>query len=110
MRRLRAQLDISQQDLAVRIGKTVGAVSQYERGVNTPRRSTAELIDDALDANGEILDGFGYASVSPPGGGQWVSREQFRDLAEKVDRLAEQLQENRDRLERLSRSKRRDAL
>lgn len=39
-------------------------VSQWERNASVPRREVAARVDEALDANGEALETFGYM---PPG-------------------------------------------
>lgn len=54
-------------DVAAALGVHVAAVGQWERGVNTPRRDTAERLDAELGAHGALLEAFGYVS-SPVGG------------------------------------------
>ena len=54
---------LSQEQLAARIGKTTSTVSQYESGrINKPARSAVLALDDALEANGELLAAFGFSS------------------------------------------------
>lgn len=60
MRDYRQARLISQDRLARLVGVSTSAISQIERGVNVPRRHTAEAIDDALDAGGEVARSFGY--------------------------------------------------
>lgn len=69
MRRYRSERDISQDGLARLVGVSTSAISQIERGVNHPRRDTAEAIDGALGANGELLVAFGYNNDSTTAAG-----------------------------------------
>lgn len=69
----------SQMAVAAALGVHVAAVGQWERGVNTPRRDTAERLDVELGAHGAVLEAFGY--VSPPG------ESESRGLADRVAAL-----------------------
>lgn len=53
---------MSQWDLAVALGVTNGAISQWETGRTKPRRSSAQRLDETLEAEGEILNAYGYAA------------------------------------------------
>jgi transcriptional regulator with XRE-family HTH domain len=76
IRRLRNERGLSQQDLAVAVGKSVASVTQWEREVIVPRRRTAEALDTALSAGGEILAALGYT-------GPVVDIERLRDQVTK---------------------------
>jgi transcriptional regulator with XRE-family HTH domain len=67
LQRLRKARGLSQQDLAVAIGMTAAAVTQWETGKITPRRSTAALIDAALGTDDQVLALFGYATPAAAG-------------------------------------------
>lgn len=101
MKRYRTLRGISQHDLAVAVGVTTGAISQYERAINTPRRKVAEAIDAQLTASGKVLEAFGYSTgdVTPSGG--WVSLEQHVRLQDQVESLAARVQELGAEVERL---------
>lgn len=90
MRRYRAlRDDMSQDELAKLVGRTTGAISQIERGLNVPRRGTAQAIDNALDAGGAVMRAFGYAqadALNPP---YELVVETVRLLAGTVRRLAQ---------------------
>ncbi len=109
MKRLRALRGVSQHDLAVAVGVTDGAVSNYERGINTPRRRVAAQMDDHLRGDGAILEGFGYL-VSPPdeSGGGWATLEQHVRLQDQVDSLIARVQELDAEVARLRRRADRD--
>jgi transcriptional regulator with XRE-family HTH domain len=53
---------LSQQALAVKLGMSAAAVTQWERGVIVPRRATVERLDEVLEADGAILAAFGYTA------------------------------------------------
>lgn len=110
---------MSQQDLAVLVGGHVAAVSQWERGIYTPKRETAQRLDDAMEAGGEILLAFGYLpesadplALSSLGGSESGSpsldarlgsideriAQLARDLAEATVRVTAILSELADRL------------
>lgn len=76
IRRHRNERGLSQQDLAVAVGKSVAAVTQWEREIIVPRRGTAEALDKALSAGGEILAALGYT-------GPVVDLERLRDQVTK---------------------------
>lgn len=62
IRELRELHGLSQQALAERVGMSLPAVSQWEREIIRPKRSTASKIDAALNADGAILAALGYAN------------------------------------------------
>jgi len=82
LHQLRAQRGLSQEDVAVEVGVSPGAVSQWETGRVSPRRATAILVDRLLAADGDLLRSFGYAVVSPPAGD---------DVLERVQQLQDQV-------------------
>lgn len=47
----------------MRVGLHAASIGQYERGVQFPRRETAQALDDALEADGALLVAFGYAGT-----------------------------------------------
>jgi len=49
IRQLRKSRDLTQEQLAERIGRSVDAVSNLERGINTPNFNTLALLGEALD-------------------------------------------------------------
>jgi transcriptional regulator with XRE-family HTH domain len=51
---------MSQQDLAVAMGMSMPAVTQWETERIHPRRTTARKLDDILGAGGEIMNALGY--------------------------------------------------
>ena len=55
LRRRREARSVTQEQLAATIGRKVETVSGYERGLFNPSRQTALAIDEALDADGEIV-------------------------------------------------------
>lgn len=61
IRRFRERAKLSQEDLALAVGVSFGAVSQWETGRTHPRRATAVRLDQSLGANGEIIQSLGYA-------------------------------------------------
>src|SRR5215472_16223164 len=70
LRRLRAEADLTQEELAGAAGLSARSVSDLERGVNlTARRDTARLLADALGLSGEARAGFELAARGKlPGG------------------------------------------
>ena len=86
LKRWRRERGGSQHDLAVAVGLTAGAISQFERGMHTPRRRVVEAIDSHLDAGGELLIAFGY--VTPQHDGDVAElRQQVADLTQMVTDL-----------------------
>lgn len=73
---------MAQQALAVILGVSVSAVSQWEREVNVPRRDTASRIDEALHADGEIVAAIGYVAGTD-------HEERITRLEDEVRRLME---------------------
>ena len=64
LRRQREASGLTQEQLAARVGKTLGAVSGWESGSYRPRRLVVEQLDLVLGSNGELLDAF-YPTTSP---------------------------------------------
>lgn len=90
MRAYRQERKWSQDQLARLVTISVSAISQIERGVNHPRRDTAERIDTELGADGEILRAFGFDPLDAgyniiPGD---VLLGRFTRLETKVDQWA----------------------
>lgn len=52
----RARLGLTQEKFALRIGTTGKSVSNIERGVTSPSRSTLRKLSDALDRTLDELD------------------------------------------------------
>ena len=71
---------MSQWELAVALGVTNGAISQWETGRTKPRRSSAQRLDDMLGADGEILAAYGFA-------GGVSQAEELAQLQERVEQL-----------------------
>jgi transcriptional regulator with XRE-family HTH domain len=94
--------DMSQDELSKLVGVTTGAISQIERGVNQPRRETAQAIDDALAADGAILEAFGY--VIPQSADEPAGIQEFRRQAmEAILDLSRQVRELRDEVDEMKR-------
>ena len=87
LRATREAQGITQEQLAHRIGKTLGAVSDWERGTYRPRRSTIEKVDDVLQAGGELVAAF-FPSTNPLD----VLREDHEALVREVADLRETVQ------------------
>jgi len=86
LKRWRRERGASQHDLAVAVGLTAGAISQFERGIHTPRRRVVEAMDSHLHAGGELLVAFGY--VTPQHDGELAElRQQVADLTQMVTDL-----------------------
>lgn len=85
MRRYRKARDLSQDALGKIVGRTSTSISQVERGINYPHRDAVERIDEALEADGEILQAFGYATAN--------QSPDTRTLDEKMDWVVEQVTE-----------------
>jgi hypothetical protein len=68
---------------------TAAAVTQWETGRITPRRSTAALLDEALDAEGQVLAAFGYAA---PAGPTYAELAQLPDRVVELERRVAQLE------------------
>jgi transcriptional regulator with XRE-family HTH domain len=60
IREHRERAGLSQAELALKVGKTDGAVSQWETGRTIPRRDVAFRIDQVLGAAGQIAAAMGY--------------------------------------------------
>ena len=76
----RERAGVTQQQLAGQLDVSVSVVSQWERGLVTPRRPMAQRIDDALGADGEVMRAFGYVSSEP-------GTMTLEELAARVDEL-----------------------
>jgi transcriptional regulator with XRE-family HTH domain len=61
IRQFREAGNYSQEDVALALNVTFGAVSQWETGRTHPRRGTAARLDKFLGAEGVILTALGYA-------------------------------------------------
>lgn len=107
MKKRREDLGLSQLQLANAVGVTPGAISQIETGKITPKRETAQRIDDELRASGAVLEAFGF--VTPAAAPEWVPLEQHKDLAAKVEDLIQQVQDLTAQVDRLTRARRRGA-
>lgn len=70
LRRLRAEQDLSQAELAGRVGLHYGHVGRYERGQSRPGADTAQKLADALGVTTEFLI---------EGTGEHEARERFTD-------------------------------
>lgn len=77
---------MSQQALAVAVGMSTAAVTQWERDRIAPKRSTAEKLDATLDAGGEIMSAFGYSA-------EVDTRDEISQLRSEVAALSARLQE-----------------
>lgn len=98
---------MSQAELALKVGKTDGAVSQWETGRTLPRRDVAFRLDKALGADGMIAGAMGYRM--PPDAPSFgddverlrdqVTRHEARiaDLEALVEAVTERLQALSDR-------------
>lgn len=67
VRRLRDQLGLSREKLAQNItlsgtSLSASAIVRYEADTDTPRPDKAKALDEALRADGLILDAYGYAT------------------------------------------------
>jgi transcriptional regulator with XRE-family HTH domain len=96
MRRYRSLKHWGQDDLARAAGVKLTTLQAAEQGKNTPRYDTAKRYDDALEANGAILEAFGHMTVrtsvsSPSDDDDARHRVESleRDLARVQARLAE---------------------
>lgn len=69
IREHRERARLTQDDVAVALGKTEGAVSQWETGRTHPRRATALRLDDLLNAGGAIAGVLGYVKPAATRGG-----------------------------------------
>lgn len=90
LQRYRRLAGLSQHALAVAVGLTAGAVAQWERGLTSPRPTTARQVDELLDAGGAIMSAFGYstpAAATPP-----ASADEVEALRVQVAVLVEQVQ------------------
>lgn len=109
LKELRSTLDVSQLQLAVAIGVTPGAISQIETGKTSPKRETAQKIDDALKAGGQVMRIFGFSEpvrgLDPEVLTQLDVRYAPMEMAESglatMERLADDLEKLRKRVARL---------
>ena len=104
LRSIRRGAGLTQQAIVDQLGVSSGLVSQWERGIVTPRRSNAEELDELLGADGRIMRAFGYADNDvtprddPPAGPQ----EQIGELRALVADLSERVAAQGVTIERLS--------
>lgn len=61
IRACREALDLTQEDVALALGVSFGAVSQWETGRTHPRRAVAYKLDGLLQGAGRIFGALGYA-------------------------------------------------
>lgn len=61
IKRYREERGRTLEDVALAVGLTFGAVSQWENGRTHPRRAVAFKLDDFLEAGGELVAALGYA-------------------------------------------------
>ena len=93
LRRYRDERGYTQEALAAALGVSWSSVAQWESGKITPRRNTAQRIDDQLGANGEILAAFGYLSQQPADDRLDALRSEVAQLVAMTTALAEQVAE-----------------
>ena len=89
IRRYREAAKLAQDELALAVGVTFGAISQYETGRTHPRRAVAVQIDRVLKANSAILLALGYAPDSEDGNASLVTEPIGPDVAKAFDLIAE---------------------
>ncbi len=87
LKALREAQGVTQEQLAHRVGKTLGSVSGWETGLYRPRRATIEQVDEVLQAGGELVAAF-YPSTNPLD----VLREDHEALVREVADLRETVQ------------------
>ena len=89
IRRHRLRVGLTQADVGLKVGKTEGAVSQWENGRIHPRRDIAYKLDAVLGADGEIIAALGYAL--PPDGPSVTAthEERISQLEAEVQQLQE---------------------
>jgi transcriptional regulator with XRE-family HTH domain len=89
LRRWRELRDLSQEQLARAIGKTLGAVSQYESGrIRNPDREALQQADLVLQADGEILAAYGL-SDGVDDDGDLPTRAQMAETVEYLMRVVQ---------------------
>jgi transcriptional regulator with XRE-family HTH domain len=91
IKKWREERGLSQQSLAAELGMSAAAVTQWERGVIVPKRTTAGKLDEVLGAGGEILAAFGYAVPVDPNVRISRLEEQVAELQALVERMSAQL-------------------
>lgn len=83
---------MTQMQLAVAMGKSMPAVSQWERDVYMPRRSVAFQLDEVLDAGGSIIEACGYVTQpDEDGSALQMLAEQVRLLGAEIATLRSEL-------------------
>lgn len=75
------------------------SLSQWERGQSAPsKRATVEIVDEALAANGQLLEALGYAPTDSMSDTTRTAIEaQVSSLADRVDRLERMVREIAER-------------
>lgn len=93
IRRMRERADMSQEELAVKIGKTRSAVSQYESGRIIPRMGVIEDIADLFNVDkSEIVESrVEYSMIRAPRSEEETFLEKFRALDKTDQKLVMQL-------------------
>lgn len=92
IRQARDAKRLSQMDVAVALGKSLPAVGQWERDVNTPRRAVAIALDELLDAGGAIIEACGYVTQPVADGtALQMLAEQVRLLGAEIATLRSEL-------------------
>lgn len=90
IRKHRDRMLLSRRSLGDLIGKTDQAVYQYEVERIRPRREVARALDDALEADGEIVAALGYTADDEP------------DLTQLVVELRDAMQDQQAQLLRVA--------
>lgn len=82
LKQMRDASGLSQQKLAEIIGKHVSTITKLEAGDVEASRRTAEAIDEALKANGQILAAFGFTQPTDVDAALEEIRDQMRAMNE----------------------------
>lgn len=88
IKRLREERGQTLEDVALAVGLTFGAVSQWENGRTHPRRAVAFKLDDFLQADGAIIAALGYAR---PTTGPSDAAARLAELERRVEVLGKRL-------------------
>jgi transcriptional regulator with XRE-family HTH domain len=87
IRAFRELAKLSQEDVALGVGVSFGAVSQWETGRVHPRRAVSARLDKFLGADGAIMGALGYAMPTDVAGDVASLRDEVRALREEVAEL-----------------------